>query len=69
VTVARNIEGLLLQQAELINATIHHIVASIFTCRQKLRPNRSYERRSRKPVGKWMPTKSAKPIGKQPVTA
>lgn len=69
VTVARNIEGLLLQQAELINTTIHRIVTSIFSCRQKLRPNRSYERRSRKPVGKWMPTKSAKPIGKQPVTA
>lgn len=70
VTVARNIEGLLLQQATLVSETINHIVASISSCRQKLRPNRSYDRRSRKPIGKWKPGKPAKSIGKElPVAA
>jgi hypothetical protein len=59
-TVARNIEGLLLQQATLVRETINTIVCSIASCRQKLRPNRSYDRRSRKPIGKWMPPKPAK---------
>lgn len=65
VTMARNIEGLLLQQATLVKQTINHIITSIFTCRQKLRPNRSYDRRSRKPVGKWMPSKTAKSVSKE----
>jgi hypothetical protein len=65
ITVARNIEGLLLQQATLVSETITRIVASISSCRQKLRPNRSYDRRSRKPIGKWKPPKPAKPIGKE----
>jgi len=70
ITVARHIEGLLLQQAKLVTETINHIVASISSSRQKLRPNRSYDRCSRKPVGKWKPPKPAKPTGKQlPVTA
>jgi len=70
VTVARNIEGLLLRQAELVSQTVHQIVTSIFTCRQKVRPNRSYDRRSRKPIGKWLPAKTAKPVGKElPVAA
>ena len=60
VTVARNIEGLLLQHARLLSNTINHIVASISSCRQRLRPNRSYDRRSRKPIGKWKPPKPAK---------
>jgi len=63
MTVARKIEGLLLQQATLLSETINHIVASISSCRQKLRPNRAYERRSRKPIGKWKPPKPAKLIG------
>lgn len=63
ITVARNIEGLLLQQATLLSETINHIVASISSCRQKLRPNRAYERRSRKPIGKWKPPKPARLIG------
>src|SRR5680860_182769 len=50
VTVARNIEGLLLQQARLLCHTINPIVASISSCRQRLRPNRSYDRTSRKPI-------------------
>lgn len=60
-TVARNIEGLLLSQATLLNKTINSIIGSISTCRQKLRPNRSYDRTSRKPIGKWKPAKRAKP--------
>jgi len=62
VTVARNIERLLLQQARLLCHTINHIVASISSCRQRLRPNRSYDRTSRKPIGKWKPPKPAKPL-------
>ena len=62
MTVARNIEGLLLQQARLLCNTINHIVASISSCRQRLRPNRSYDRTSRKPIGKWKPPKPAKPL-------
>lgn len=70
ITVARHIEGLLLQQAKLVTETINHIVASISSSRQKLRPNRSYDRCSRKPVGKWKPPKPAKPTARQlPVTA
>lgn len=65
MTVARNIEGLLLQQAKLVTDTINQIVASISSVRQKLRPNRAYDRRSRKPVGKWKPPKPAKPTGKE----
>ena len=60
ITVARNIEGLVLKQASLLSETIGRIVASIASCRQKLRPNRSYARRSRKPIGKWKPSKPAK---------
>ncbi|MBL4869288.1 MAG: IS4 family transposase [Pseudomonadales bacterium] len=66
ITVARNIEGLFLQQAILVNEAINHILASISSCRHKLRPNRSYDRRSRKPIGKWKPPKPAKPIGGAP---
>ena len=60
ITVARNIEGLLMQQATLLSDTINRIVASISSCRQKVRPTRSYARRSRKPIGKWKPPKAAK---------
>ncbi len=63
--VSRNIEGLLLNQVTLLNKTINCIIASISTCRQRLRPNRSYDRHSRKPIGKWKPAKrakSAKPV-------
>ena len=70
VTVARNIEGLLLQQVALVSKTINSIIASISSCRQKVRPNRSYDRRSRKPIGKWKPPKPAKPTHEAlPITA
>lgn len=69
-TVARNIEALLLQQTNLLNKTVNTIIASISACRQKLRPNRSYARHSRKPVGKWRAPKPAKPVAtKTPITA
>ena len=60
VTMARHIEGLLLHQTELVSKTINTIIESISWCRQKVRPNRSYDRRSRKPIGKWKPPKLAK---------
>jgi len=63
MTVARNIEALVLHQANVLSEVINHIVASISRCRQKVRPGRSYARRSRKPIGKWKPPKPAKPIG------
>lgn len=70
VTVARNIEGLLLQQMALVSKTVNRIIATISSCRQKVRPNRSYDRRSRKPIGKWKPPKPAKTTRRAlPVTA
>lgn len=62
-TMGRNIEGLILQQATLVRETINTIITNIALCRQKLRPNRSYARRSRKPIGKWKPAKLAKTAG------
>ncbi|MFT5085457.1 MAG: hypothetical protein ACI9Y1_003518 [Lentisphaeria bacterium] len=59
-TMGRNIEGLILHQATLVRETINTVIASIASCRQKLRPNRSYDRHSRKPIGKWKPPKLAK---------
>ena len=60
LTVARNIEGLLLQQATVVSKTINNILESIYLCRQKERPGRSFDRISRKPAGKWKPGKSAR---------
>ena len=54
ITVARNIEGLFLQQKAILSKTITHIFGCITRCQQRLHPNSSYERRSRKPMGKWM---------------
>ena len=62
MTVARNIEALLLRQTHLVTDTVNTIIASISTCRQKLRPNRSYARCSRKPIGKWKAPKPAKSV-------
>ena len=53
ITIARNIEALFVQQNMVLRKTICNIVNSIVNCRQKKRPNRSYERRSKKPFGKW----------------
>ena len=70
ITLARNLEGLFLRQADLVTTTVNNIIASISLCRQKLRPNRNYKRESMKPVKKWRPAKKSK--GKkitQPITA
>ena len=62
MVVARNIEGLLLQQAATLGETVTRIVAAIAACRQRVRPNRSYPRRSRKPIGKWQRGRLAKAV-------
>jgi len=70
MTVARHIESLLLQQTHLLTQTVNTIVSSISRCRQKVRPNRSYARCSRKPIGKWKTPKPAKTaVPKKPITA
>lgn len=53
VTLARHLEGLFVQQAALVKRTINSIMNSITACQQKCRPNRSYDRQTRKPVKKW----------------
>jgi hypothetical protein len=53
ITIARNLEALFIQQNIILRKTVSNIVNSIISCRQKKRPNRSYERRSRKPFSKW----------------
>ena len=57
--VAATIESLLLQQASALRETVTRMVDEIVRCRQRLRPGRSYERRSRKPVGKWQRSRGA----------
>lgn len=57
ITLARNLEGLFLQQAMCINKAIGVVVKSISTCFQRERPNRSYVRVSHKPVKKWRASK------------
>ncbi len=57
--VAANIESLLLQHASALRETVARIVSEIVRCRQRLRPGRSYERRSRKPIGKWQRSRGA----------
>ena len=44
----------------MLGETLGHIVGAIVSCRQNTRPNRSYPRRSRKPIGKWKPEKPAR---------
>jgi hypothetical protein len=53
ITIARNLEVLFIQQNIILRKTVSNIVNSIINCRQKKRPNRSYERRSKKPFSKW----------------
>lgn len=56
LTLARNLEGLFIQQAKIIKKTVNSIISSISTCRQKQRPTRSYKRISRKPKLGWSPS-------------
>ena len=68
ITVTRNLESLLLQHATMWRETMNRIVVCIAACRQVIRPNRSYPRRSRKPIGKWKPPKPAKlPTNELPI--
>ena len=69
VTLARNLEGLFIRQADLVKTTVNNIVDSISRCRQKERPNRSYERQSKKPIKKWRPSHSKENKSTQPITA
>ncbi len=62
LTVARHLEGLFLQHAAGLGKTLSLIMDAMVACRHKLRPNRSYPRRSRKPIGKWKPAKAAKAV-------
>lgn len=58
ITIARNLECLFIQQAKLVTNTINKIIDSISFCKQKERPNRTYERKSMKPVKKWRSSKT-----------
>ena len=51
--LARNLEGLVLRQAVMMRNAVQQVLDCVATARQSQRPNRSYPRRSRKPVGKW----------------
>jgi hypothetical protein len=69
VTLARNLEGLFMRQADLVKTTVNNIMDSLSRCRQKERPNRNYKRQSMKPIKKWRPSRSKQKKGKQPITA
>lgn len=49
-TVARCVEGLFIQHADLVKNTLNKIISSVYAVRQKERPNRSYKRQSLKPM-------------------
>lgn len=57
VTIARNLEGLFIRQADLVCKTVNNIINTVYNCRQKERPNRSYKRQSLKPLKKWQAQK------------
>ena len=67
VMIARNLECLFLKQVKLVKKTINTILNSMSSSRQRARPNRSYERRSRKPIQKWRPQKMKKASQAEPV--
>ncbi len=55
-TVSRHLEDIMFAPARCIKNVMESIVSSISRCRQKVRPGRSYVRKSKKPVGKWLAT-------------
>ncbi len=55
-TLSRHLEDIMFAPAHYITSVVESIVSSISRCRQKVRPGRSYVRKSRKPVGKWLAT-------------
>lgn len=58
VTIARNLEGLLIRHTRFVAETVQTVFISLFSTRQKERPNRSYPRKSMKPQNKWSRGKS-----------
>ena len=60
-TVARHLEGLFLQHATALQASVQRILEGVARCRQRRRPGRSYPRRSRKPASKWRNPKATDP--------
>ena len=60
--VGKKIEVLLLKSADMVTETLNQIIAGISSCGQRKRPNRSYPRCSKKPIGKWKPCKPAKKL-------
>ena len=62
VTMARNLELLLLEQKTVIAETINKMMDAITSCRQKQRPGRKYERVSRRPEARWKRRKSSASI-------
>lgn len=61
--IARQMEALFLQQSQLITQTINRVMGAISFCKQKERPGRQYQRVSKKPINKWLPTKSKPAAG------
>jgi hypothetical protein len=58
-TVSRHLESFMFLPAHCIKNVMDSIVGSISRCRQKIRPDRSYDRKSMKPESKWKGCKSA----------
>jgi hypothetical protein len=52
-TVSRHLEEIMLVPVNCVRGVIQQIVSSISRYHQKVRPNRSYLRKSMKPVKKW----------------
>ena len=53
VTLAGNLEGLFMRHARFVAETVQTVLISLFSTKQKERPNRSYPRKSMKPQNKW----------------
>ena len=58
-TVSRHLENILFVPARCIKNVMEDIVCSISRYRQKIRPGRSYVRKSMKPVNKWKGSKAS----------
>ena len=51
--VSRNLGNFILGTFNVLSNLVDRIIGSISRIRQKIRPNRHYQRISRKPVSKW----------------
>ena len=58
-TVGHHLEGLVLERAKAVGATLQRVMDGIGVSRQRPRPGRSYPRRSRRPETKWANGKAA----------